>query len=128
MSEAFFWSYPVTFLFWILAVLLFYSRSWLSGVLAVQQAVFIPTLVSIALKTWATDKSLQMAFGGVLNVVGFATAGLLLFLIYHIQKTRRLPLTAWIFAIIVAMILTLILTSVELPIATRLRQITSTYF
>jgi hypothetical protein len=128
MSEAFFWSYPVTFLFWILAVLLFYSRSWLSGVLAVQQAVFIPTLVSIALKTWATDKSLQMAFGGVLNVVGFATAGLLLFLIYHIQKTRRLPLTAWISAIIVAMILTLILTSVELPIATRLRQITSTYF
>jgi multisubunit Na+/H+ antiporter MnhB subunit len=69
-----------------------------------------------------------MAFGGVLNVVGFATAGLLLFLIYHIQKTRRLPLTAWISAIIVAMILTLILTSVELPIATRLRQITSTYF
>jgi hypothetical protein len=128
MSEAFFWSYPVTFFFWILAVLLFYSRSWISGVLAVQQAVFIPTLVSIALKTWAADKSLQMAFGGILNVIGFATAGLLLFLIYHIQKTRRLPLTAWIFAIIIAVILTILLTTVELPIAARLRQITSTYF
>ncbi|AET34044.1 hypothetical protein P186_2660 [Pyrobaculum ferrireducens] len=95
--------------------------------LAVQQAIFIPTLVSIALKTWATDKSLQMAFGGVLNVVGLATAGLLLFLVYHVQKAKRLPLTAWILAILIALILTLLLSTMELPIATRLRQTTSTY-